>query len=194
MHAFFTLSLFRHFLASLFNFLNNFVWLMITDEDLVTEMRTWSIPIKNGVYILVQVSFYIFILHVLGECHCLWTREFPRAHVAKFYGQRRLIRSVLRASIFSVLNFIEIMIMCVYYTIPFWLWACFCTFGHHFSTFKNYFVWLRIIDESSVTEMRIWYISLIKSDWKWCIHLSASLFLYFKVIELTKRQWVGREF
>ena len=42
----------------------------------------------------------------------------------------------------------------------------------------NYFVWLRITDEGSVPEMRIWSILLIKSDLKWCIHLSRSLFLY----------------
>ena len=45
----------------------------------------------------------------------------------------------------------------------------------------NYFVWLRIADEGSVPEMRIWSILLIKSDLKWCIHLSRSLFLYFKI-------------
>ena len=43
----------------------------------------------------------------------------------------------------------------------------------------NYFVWLRITNEGSVPEMRIWSILLIKSDLKWCIHLSKSLFLYF---------------
>ena len=32
-------SLFRHFFASLFNFLNYFVWLRITDEGSVPEMR-----------------------------------------------------------------------------------------------------------------------------------------------------------
>ena len=42
--------------------------------------------------------------------------------------------------------------------------------------FLNYFLWLRITDEGSVPEMRIWSISLIKSDLKWCIHLSRSLF------------------
>ena len=38
--------------------------------------------------------------------------------------------------------------------------------------------WLRITDESSVPEMRKWSILLIKSDLKWCIHLSRSLCLY----------------
>ena len=37
---------------------------------------------------------------------------------------------------------------------------------------------MRITDEGSVPEMRIWSILLIKSDLKWCIHLSRSLFLY----------------
>ena len=46
----------------------------------------------------------------------------------------------------------------------------------------NYFVWLRITDEGSVPEMRIWSILLIKSDLKWCIHLSRSLFLYFNYL------------
>ena len=35
-----------------------------------------------------------------------------------------------------------------------------------------------VTDESSVPEMRIWSILLIKSDLKWCIHLSRSLILY----------------
>ena len=42
----------------------------------------------------------------------------------------------------------------------------------------NPFVWLRITDEGSLPEMRIWSILLIKSDLKWCIHLSRSLFSY----------------
>ena len=32
------------------------------------------------------------------RCHCWWTSESPRAHVAKSYGRLRLIRSVWRAS------------------------------------------------------------------------------------------------
>ena len=42
----------------------------------------------------------------------------------------------------------------------------------------NYFVWLRITDEGSVPEVRKWSILLIKSGFKWSIHLSRSLFLY----------------
>ena len=39
-----------------------------------------------------------------------------------------------------------------------------------------------LTDEGSVPEMRIWSILLIKSDLKWCIHLSRSLFLYFNYL------------
>ena len=59
------------------------------------------------------------IPQILDECHCWWTSESPRAHVAKFYGRHRLIRSFLRASKFSALKLIEIVILFVYYTIPF---------------------------------------------------------------------------
>ena len=41
---------------------------------------------------------------------------------------------------------------------------------------------LRITDEGSVPEMRVWSISLIKSDLKWCIHLSRSLFFNFNYL------------
>ena len=53
-------------------------------------------------------------LQPLGECHCWWTRVSPRAHVAKFYVRLQLIRSVLRASKFSVVKFIEIVILWIY--------------------------------------------------------------------------------
>ena len=36
--------------------------------------------------------------------------------------------------------------------------------------------------ECSVLEMRIWPIFFIKSDWKLCIHLSRSLFLYLQYL------------
>ena len=42
--------------------------------------------------------------------------------------------------------------------------------------------WLRITDEGSLPEMRIWSILLIISDLKWCIYLSRSLFPYFNFL------------
>ena len=54
--------------------------------------------------------------------------------------------------------------------------ACFDTFVASLYNFVIYFIWLRITDEGLVPEMRIWSILLIKSDIKWCIHLSRGLF------------------
>ena len=126
----------------------------------------------------------LFIFQLLGERHCWWTSKSPRAHVAKFYGRLRLIRSVLRASKFPVSKLIEIVILWVYYTIPFG----FSLFlGHHFPTFETNPFWLRITDEGSVPEMRIWSILLINSDLKWCIHLGRSLFLYSKLRKIKRK-------
>ena len=40
-------------------------------------------------------------------------------HVAKFYGRLRLIRSISEHTKFTVIKLIEIVILRVYYTIPF---------------------------------------------------------------------------
>ena len=79
-----------------------------------------------------------------------------------------------RSTKFSVLKLIETKItpsrLALAYLGTFWV-----------SLFNilNYFVWLRITDEGSVPEMRIRSILIIKSDLKWCIHLSRSNFLYW---------------
>ena len=101
------------------------------------------------------------------------------AHVARFYGRLRLIRSVLRASNYYVLKLIEIVILRVYYTIPFGF-SFFWHFLALFVNFYNYFLWLRITDEGSISEMRIdiWSVLLNKSALKWCIHLRRSLYSY----------------
>ena len=51
-----------------------------------------------------------------------------------------------------------------------WLQLILAHLGHHFSTFENKLL-LRIINECSVPEMRIWTILLIKFKSKWCLHL-----------------------
>ena len=60
------------------------------------------------------------------------------AHVVKFYGRLRLICSVLRASKFAALKLIEIVILWVFYTIPFGLTSS-GTFGTLFFNLFNYF-------------------------------------------------------
>ena len=78
---------------------------------------------------------------------------------------------------------------------PFWLHLIFRHFwGINFQPFVNYFVWLRITDEGSVSEMRIWSILLIRSDLKLCMHLSRSLFLFFSTNNIALHQlhsWVA---
>ena len=130
--------------------------------------------------LLITVAF--FIIQLLVECHCWGTKESPRAHVARFYGRPRLIRSVLRASKFSV----KIDRNCKFLGLlhhPFWLKLLSALFGIIFQLY-NYFLWLRITDEGSIPEMRIWSILLIKSDLKWCIHFRRSLYLYFHYSDL----------
>ena len=85
----------------------------------------------------------------------------------------------------------KIVILWVYCTIPFG----FSLIWHFWAIiFKvwNHFVWLRITDEGSLPEMRIWSISLIKSDLKGCIHLSRSLFSYWKAF--SKVTWHSKIF
>ena len=147
---------FGTFVTSLLNFLNYFVWLKITNKGSVPEMRIWSILLmKSDLKWCIHLIFFIFQrFNSLGECHCWWTRESLRAHAAKFYGRRQLIRSVSRASAFSVFKFIEIVIFGVY-SPSLIASVSFGTFVISLSNFFSFFVWLRITDDDSVLEMRI---------------------------------------
>ena len=85
-------------------------------------MRIWSILlIKSDLKWCIHLNRSLFLyFNLLGECHCWWTNESPRAHVAKFYGRLRLIRSVWEsASKFPAIKLFEIVILWVYYIIPF---------------------------------------------------------------------------
>ena len=115
------------------------------------------------------------------------------------HDKKAILKHVLRALKFSVLKLIEIVILWVYYTIPFG----FSLFRHFWAITFNFWiiiVWLRITDEGSLPEMRILFILLIEFDLNWCIHLSRSLFLYsstlrylwdslFKLLEPIKRMF-----
>ena len=95
--------------------------------------------------------------------------------------RNQICRQVVSYHVMSVLKLIEIVILWVYYTIPFGL-SVFRDFLALFCNFFNYFRWLRITDEGWIPEMRIRSILLIKSDLKWYIHLSRSLYLYFNYL------------
>ena len=159
-----------------FLFLSVFVSCLRCKGPFLTYKEKWIVGNQTN-----NTAFtnYKYSFQLLGECRCLWTRDSLRAHVhvAKFCGRPRLIRSVLRAS--NKKN--EILILWVYYTIPFGF-SSLRHFGASHFNILNYFVWLRITDECSVPEMCISSILLITSDFKWCIHLSRSLFLYFNYL------------
>ena len=117
---------------------------------------------------MVYTSWSLFIfqpLHSLGECHCWWIRESMRAHAAKFYGRLRLIGSGSRAStvfpcwIYWNCNFWGL------FPIPFGL-SLFWHFCYISFQLFSYFVWLRITNDGSVFEMRIW--SILFSLFSYC--------------------------
>ena len=60
-----------------------------------------------------------------------------------------------------------------------------------FFSIINFFVWRRITDEGSVPEIRWWSILLIKSELKWCIYLSISLFLFFN--SALRTTWIWKD-
>ena len=92
----------------------------------LAKNHLWEFCTRNAhmVHIVNEIRFKVVYtswslfkfqpFHSLGECHCWWTRESLRAHAAKFYCRLQLIRSVSRASTFSALKFIEIVIFGVY--------------------------------------------------------------------------------
>ena len=60
---------------------------------------------------------------------------------------------------------------------PFRLNLVLTLFMHHSFIFKN-FNWMRITEEGSIPEMRMWSTLLIKSFSKCCKHLSRSVFSF----------------
>ena len=106
-----------------------------------------------------------------------------RAHVAKFYGLHRLIRSVLRASNFSLLVFkIDLNFNFIGFFTPSILAStCFARPNLYASDFNLllYFVWLSITDEGSNFKYEEWAYDpywIVNTILKWCFHLSRSLF------------------
>ena len=86
------------------------------------------------------------------------TRPIPINTIGTCIVKKVLIQRICR-------NSVKVLIICLFLDITFQI--------------LNFFVWLRITDEGSLPEMRIWSILLIKSGLKWCIHLGRSLFSYF---------------
>ena len=116
-----------------------FFWLRITDEGLLSEMLIWSILlIKSDIKWCIYLSrtLFSYFNYLVSECHCWWTKESPRAYVAKFYGRLRLIRSVesikiLRVKIDWNCNFVGLLHH------PFWLKLDFALSGNHIQRLKQ---------------------------------------------------------
>ena len=167
-----------------------FVSLWITNEGSVPEMHIYMIYIVYWIWFKIGFTFEKnshFIFQLLGECHCWWSSEFSRAHVAKFYDRLWSIRSVLRASKLSVF---KIHLNCYLVGVlhnPVSLQLVLVLLEHYFKLFY-YFVLLLVTYEGSVPEKHRWSLLLIKSDLKRCIHLRRSLFLYTNVNETTDCQ------
>ena len=110
----------RKTLITLMLFSHLFWWRYCVVTFLKFSVGLWAFVIGlSKVSSFFSESRFYSVFQLLGECHCWWTKESPRAHVAKFYGRLRLICSVLRASNLAVLKLIEIVILWVYYSIPF---------------------------------------------------------------------------
>ena len=67
---------FGAFMTSLFNFLNYFVWLRITDEGYVPEMRIWSILLmKSDSKLCIHLDLFLYFTVSL-----LVDQRVPRGH------------------------------------------------------------------------------------------------------------------
>ena len=121
-------------------------------------------------FIVMQIKSFL----VLCLCHMLYIPFFCGAHKAKRHICFTLL--FVRLSVCHVLLLLAphaFRVTLVFY--QYILWNDILCLS--FQLLKILF-WLRITDEGSVPEMRIWSILLIKSDSNWCKHLSRSLFLY----------------
>ena len=55
---------FGTFVTSLFNFLNYYVWLIVTDEGYVPEMRIWSILLmKSDIKWNIHLDLFLYFNH-----------------------------------------------------------------------------------------------------------------------------------
>ena len=160
---------FDTFVTSFFNFLNYYVWLIITDEGSVPEMRIWSILLmKSDIKWSIHLDLFLYFNHFTHLVSVTAVgHESPWGHMqpSSTVDFSWLIRSVSRAATIFVLKFIEIVLFWVYS--PSLLASiCFGTFLTSLFNFFSYFVWLRITDDGSVLEMGLW--SILLSLFSYC--------------------------
>ena len=131
------------------------IWLL-TKFDITEYRFPWGICNGCGMPSGDAYSSGHLVLSHFGTCMCsnVETNLFWTCLVS---GPLNFEHPSVLLFCFAVLKLIEIVIFWVYYTIPFGL-NFFRHFRALFFNFFNYFLWLRITDEGSIPEMRIWSI------------------------------------
>ena len=175
------------------------IWLCNTAIQIKFECRL-SASIFEGVMPLLELiileshsfsAFYSYMLWHMKLIFCIWffytvlQIQFECRQFASFllnyaaFGTYNTGNTRFSALFSYILWHIELKwyILVFYFTvlqINFDFWH----FRVNISHFWDHFVWGRITDQGSLTEMDIWSILFIKFDLKWFIHLRRNLSLY----------------
>ena len=108
----------HHFLAlfrrPILIFYYTLFWVRITGDGSTPEMSIWSfLLIQSGFKMVYQSKIkFLFCMSIIWWVSLLIDNRSPSAYVDRFYDWRRLLRSVLRASNFSLFktdNFIALL-------------------------------------------------------------------------------------
>ena len=150
----------------------------------------------------IQIYPHAKIPCLQSECHCCWTSESLRAHVAKFYSRLWLIRSVfesikiLRVKIDWNSNFVGLL----HY--HFWLQLIKTLLGQHFPTFWNYFVLAKDhwwgFSTRNVHMVHIFYsirfkmVYTSKQKSLFILHVQQVVFNYLGKLNFFLRKWIGK--
>ena len=110
-HPFWLQFVFGTFVTSLFNFLIYFIWLRITDEGSVPEMRIWFI-------LLLKLLFYGFITPPLLASVCFGTSDIYLFNFSNYFVWLRIIDvgsvpemriwSISLINSYDIYNFVEV--------------------------------------------------------------------------------------
>ena len=123
---------------SIFNFLESFVsnlFIYVYNIDFYLIIKHF----RKSNRLNADMGIVCWTIPILGECHCWWTSEYPRAHVAKFYGRLRLICSAWEHQNFPCKSWLKLWLEGLLHH-PFWLQLVLALLGHLFPTFETTFL------------------------------------------------------
>ena len=153
------------------------------DQDPVSQFNVYSwsrVKFQRGILTRVTIQRGTMTRGQISTRNSDWDHNSTWNYDPRVKTPRWIMTLGQRASKLSVIKLFQIVILWVYYTIPFGFSLFWHVWDISFLLLKL-LLWLRTTDEGSVPEMRIWSILLIKSDLKWCIHISRSLFFIFHI-------------